>query len=295
MSVPIVRRFCPAKVNLALSVGSVESDGFHPIVSWMVPISLGDDLTVQRLADADGSRFDIAWADDAPRSSPIDWPLEKDLAFRAHALFEEQLDRQAPVSVQLRKRTPTGAGLGGGSSDAAGMLLALNALFSASFDRQQLIDMSAQLGSDIAFFIDGCGAIARGRGEQIEPAPLATPLQMLLILPDFGCPTGAVYRAFDELRPSAVVQERRVVTLAAMPSLDSDDLFNDLAEPACVVQPKLRELRERCANTLQSPVHVTGSGAAMFVLADDVHDGQAKREALREIESIRCVMVHTVG
>src|SRR6185295_18407432 len=120
-------------VNLALSVGPPlpagdPRAGMHPIASWMHAIDLCDEVWITRLVTG-ASRLDIAWADDAPRPSPIDWPSEKDLAFRAHRLLEGDTGRALPAAIRIAKRIPVGGGLGGGSSDAAATLLALNDLF----------------------------------------------------------------------------------------------------------------------------------------------------------------------
>src|SRR5690606_1208618 len=121
--------------------------GYHPLASWMVAVAFGDDMTLERLdqpqdasdeggmdpkagSDAISSPiFDIAYAADAPCPCPVDWPLAKDLAYRALKLVEEHLGRSLSMRCTLRKRIPTGAGLGGGSTNAAGMLVGLNRLF----------------------------------------------------------------------------------------------------------------------------------------------------------------------
>jgi 4-diphosphocytidyl-2-C-methyl-D-erythritol kinase len=131
---------CPAKVNLALSVGGPTPDGYHPIASWMVAIDLADELTLER-ADGD-STYDIAWSDDALRPSPIDWPLESDLIVKAHRLVEAEIGRPLPARATLRKRIPVGAGLAGGSTDGAAMLKALRQLFDLDLPDQRLIDLS---------------------------------------------------------------------------------------------------------------------------------------------------------
>ena len=263
---------CPAKVNLSLSVGPPRpSDGYHPIASWMVAISLHDDLMLER---GEGeSHFNVQWAADAPRPSPIDWPIEKDLIYKAHRTVQEHLGRELPVRATLRKRTPTGGGLGGGSSDAAAMLKGLNELFSLALPTEVLASLAAKLGSDVPFFLGAPSAVVRGLGEIVEPAPLDQPLYLTLILPDLHCNTAAVYRMFDLLRPDAALRE---ITAA---SRAQGVLINDLAEAAFTVEPRLRELRDRCAWAAGKGVHVTGSGAAMFILQPDA--AAAARTATR--------------
>src|SRR5262249_32688294 len=128
-------------------------------------------------AEGSHSRHVVRWASDAPRTSHIDWPIEKDLAVRAHRLLEQHAGRPLPLQMTLDKRIPIGGGLGGGSSDAAAMLMAANELFSLGLSPHALASLSTSLGSDIAFFIDeetmhakggspagGAGAAAAGTG-----------------------------------------------------------------------------------------------------------------------------------
>jgi len=246
---------CPAKVNLSLSVGAPRADGMHPICSWMVQVSLFDELTLRRLGDGAASSFDIAWADDAPQTSPIDWPAESDLIARAHRLVEERVDRSLPIAATLRKRIPVGAGLGGGSSDGAAMLYALNDLFELGLTRDDLIGLAARLGSDVAFFLGEPSAIVSGFGELLTPLPAEGEMELTLILPPLTCNTGAVYREFDSMSATAELREM-VVT---------DEPFNDLAAAACIVEPRLAELLYKLEADLQHKLHVTGSGAAMFI------------------------------
>jgi 4-diphosphocytidyl-2-C-methyl-D-erythritol kinase len=264
-----------AKLNLALAVGPPQPPkGYHPIASWFVAIELHDTLTLTRLPEGAPNRFDIRWAPDAPKPTPIDWPAEKDLAACAHALLQRHANRPLPVALTLDKRTPVGGGLGGGSSDAAAALSGLNTLFSLGLSRAELAALSTQLGSDIAFFLDDSPAprpaLVTGVGDRIQRLPHAAPAPVILIIPPFGCPTGPVYHAFDRA-PTVSADEPRIrslITAGAAGRIPSADLFNDLAEPACLVEPRLRDtlVSLRTALGPSTPVHVTGSGSTMFCL-----------------------------
>ncbi|TVQ61209.1 MAG: hypothetical protein EA379_06850, partial [Phycisphaerales bacterium] len=218
MSAPpglVVTRRAHAKINLALSVGPPEGDaGHHPIASWFAPLDLCDDLTLTCLEPDRASRYAIIWASDAPRSSAVDWSITKDLAVRAHMLLERELGVRMTVQMKLEKRIPVGGGLGGGSSDAAAMLLALREMFSLDVSLDDLRVISKELGSDVAYFLDeqaGAGqdddrprpALVEGFGDRVErSAPVRA--HAALIAPSFGCPTGAVYRTFDALGRAAL-------------------------------------------------------------------------------------------
>lgn len=307
-----------AKINLALSVGpAAPPKGYHPIASWFAAISLHDTVTLTRLDEGSPSLHVIRWATSAdgapaPRPTPIDWPIEKDLAVRAHRLLESHIGRALPVHLELIKRTPVGGGLGGGSSDAASTLVGLNRLFALRLAPGELARLSTALGSDIAFFIDEDAtrtaavdpassddpapasaprpALVTGFGERIERtrAPLITDL--LLLLPPFGSPTGPVYAAFDALPPRTLNEQRvRALVDGCLPigsgRLDPALLFNDLAAPACAVEPRLGDLLARLRPLWPHVVHVTGSGSTMFVIPDPktpiaLADLAARAEAL---------------
>jgi 4-diphosphocytidyl-2-C-methyl-D-erythritol kinase len=267
-----------AKLNLALAVGPAQPPkGYHPIASWFVAIDLHDTLTLERLPEGTSSRWAIRWAADAPKPTPIDWPTDQDLAVKAHALLERHAGRPLPLALTLDKRTPVGGGLGGGSSDAAAALVGINRLFQLGLSPRDLAGLSVQLGSDIAFFIDDAPrarpAVVTGLGDRVERLPPILPTDVLLVIPPFGCPTGAVYRAFD-LAPTARVDEPGIRALIgavdASGRIPSRALFNDLAKPACTVEPRLQETLDalRAALGPTTPVYVTGSGSVMFCLPE---------------------------
>lgn len=284
-----------AKLNLCLAVGPPEPPlrdgrpnpkaGFHPIASWFHAIDLCDDLHVDRRGlDAD-SVFEVEWAPDAPRPTPIDWPVEQDLAFRAHRLLEQYTHQRLPVHVRLRKRIPVGSGLGGGSSDAAAMLLALRELFELDLSENTLPFLASQLGSDVPYFIDPPAEIPRpavvtGFGERIVRTGVGAGVAtVLLVVPPFGCQTRAVYQAYDRLLEREPMTEEkwwilnfRCGTLAlnvarGMP-IPPNAPFNDLTLAAVDVQPGLLDVLKHASAAVQGPAHLTGSGSAVFVLPD---------------------------
>ena len=175
----------PAKVNLSFEIKGPRADGFHEIETLMAPISLADHLTIQK-ADEDG-RVDFS-CDNSSLPAGDD-----NLVVRAARLFRERTRIAVGVTIALEKKIPHGAGLGGGSSDAASTLLGLNDLFEAGLAPDELMKLAAQLGSDVPFFIARSPAICRGRGELVAPVPLGAKLNLLLLKPDFGVPTPWAY------------------------------------------------------------------------------------------------------
>ena len=275
----------PAKLNLALSVGAPGADGMHPIASWMVAITLCDSLHVTRLADDRLSRYAILWHKEARRRSDIDWPIAKDLAVRAHLAVQQQLGRVLPVQLKLEKRIPVGGGLGGGSSDAAGMLHALNELFDLGLTTPDLAETGSMLGSDVPFLVHvlgrkGSGAMVEGLGERIAMAPLGSPLHAVIVLPEIRCDTAEVYRAFDDLGRGGLQGDRVRGLIGRGDSMAARELFNDLSEPAFAVGPALREHLRDLSRLAKRDAHITGSGSTLFVVCDDAMHAEALATAV---------------
>ncbi len=248
----------------------------HPIASWMHAVDLFDTVTLTWLGEHHPAQFEVVWAGDAPRPSPIDWPAEKDLAIRALRLVEHTLGRTLPVTMRVEKRIPVGGGLGGGSSDAAAVLVGIRDLLTLPLSDAQLAAMSAKLGSDVAYFIGGQAApgpaVVSGLGDRVERiVNRLAGRSIVLVFPSFGCATGPVYKAFDSLPARHELREREVRDLA---SGTGDALFNDLLGAAELVQPALRALRQRLEKAAGLPVHMSGSGSTLFVLPEGDEAGQ---------------------
>lgn len=266
---------CPAKVNLTLAVGGPRADGLHPIASVMIAVEHGDKLTIEPIAQGP-SRFDRAWSEDAPRPTPIDWAVEDDLIFRAHALMENAAGKPLPIHAALTKWTPVGAGLGGGSSAAAGMMAGLRELFGLTISDTALTEMGSALGADVAFAVHALlcqhAAIATGIGDAIEPLPKLKALHLALILPQGSCPTGQVYNAFDTLpgdkRSPDELESLRSQWQAAT---TAPGPLNDLTEPAIAACPAVGHAIATLAS-LNHRARVTGSGSTVFVLAENAQE-----------------------
>lgn len=279
------RIHCPAKLNLTLAVGALRANGMHPIASVMVAVDFSDTLLLWRIDDGP-SVFKRGWGDDAPRPHAIDWPIESDLMYRAHALLEDEFGQSLPVTCELMKRIPAGAGLGGGSSNAAGMLVGLREIFALDIEDVRLAEFGMRLGADVAFavhvLLGRSAALVTGVGEVVEPLGCLPGFDAVLVLPDGGCATGEVYAAFD----SQAVAPRSPHSLAEIAGgwragIDLPDPINDLFDAACSVSPAVRDVTDRLRG-MGYAARLTGSGAALYVIANDSRDAQAMAHRLNQ-------------
>lgn len=248
----------PAKINLNLRIlGRNTQTGFHDLESWMTPVTLADDLQVE-LASPPGIHLLCSDPDlDAGGGN---------LAWRAADAFLAAAGFRSGVRIELQKHIPMGAGLGGGSSDAASVLCALNLLAGEPLDLPRLEALGASLGSDVPFFVRGVAALARGRGELLEPHPLPRPLDLLLLKPPFAVETAWAYRAWSAgtRAPSAWVAPQVIGGI---------DLSNDLEAPVFAKHLLLPALKRwLLRHPLVAGAAMSGSGSCLFaVLRDPQH------------------------
>jgi 4-diphosphocytidyl-2-C-methyl-D-erythritol kinase len=254
----------PAKINLTLRVVRRRDDGFHDIETLIVPIGLNDRLSA---APADGWQFEC----DDP-TVPGD---DRNLVVKAARLFFAATGVKENVRVRLEKRIPHGAGLAGGSSDAAAALRLLDCFYSTRLDRNELIRMAAELGSDVPVFIDGVAAWCRGRGEIVEPVPFRETIPLLLLKPPFGVPTPWAYKHWRDSRPLAGVRyDAQVFPWGA--------LENDLERPVFEKYLLLATMKEWLrAQPEAAGAMMSGSGATMFAILRETGLGAALAERAR--------------
>lgn len=251
-----------AKINLYLRIGPRRPDGFHSLVSWFCLVGLADELEFRPGPESEVGAVTLTC--DRP-----DVPCDgRNLILKA-ARSLDPVGRSA-VEVHLRKRIPMGGGLGGGSSNAAVALRGLQQIWGVSLSPVREMEIAAQLGSDVPFFLGGPSAICRGRGESVTPAspPLAS--AAVLLLPAIAMPTPAVYRRFDEMGLGTDLDDvERHLPGVELPTLDLlGRLTNDLEAPAFAISPELCALRSRAEQIARRPVRMSGSGSTLFTLYD---------------------------
>lgn len=260
--------FAPAKLNFSLQILGKREDGFHELETLMVPVAgLCDRLEINR-----SESFELE------TGSAEVGPVEDNLVTRALRLFEKSTGRRCPYHIKLEKRIPSGAGLGGGSSDAAAVLRALNDVEKIDFSGAELEEMAALLGSDVPFFLRDSPCWCRGRGEVLEETSLPAQ-EVVLLKPAFSVNTVDAYRRWSESTNLAGVfyDPQRV---------DDLRMVNDLERPAFARFPFLAELKMWLLDRHGvKGAMMSGSGATVFaILEEGVRAAELVADAQRELD-----------
>jgi len=277
-----VEFLAPAKVNLSLRVLRRRDDGFHEIESLVCPLSIFDSL-------------EIAHRDDPGLEFTCDDPTlptgEENLVVRAAKLFCESCGFEPRLRIELKKRVPHGAGLGGGSSDAATTLIGLDRLFETELSREALSAMAADLGSDVPFFIYQSAAIIRGRGERVEPVAFPHELPLFLIKPPFGVPTPWAYQHWRDSREIPGVRY-------ATQDFPWGSLVNDLERPVFEKYLFLADLKSWLLDQPEvAGALLSGSGSTVLAVLREKSGGEslAASIAVEFGTNLWCCRCETVG
>jgi 4-diphosphocytidyl-2-C-methyl-D-erythritol kinase len=265
--VPEVRRLCPAKVNLYLKVLSRREDGYHELVTVMQPLTLADEL---RLRPGPGLTLECEHPE-VP-SGP------ENLVWRAAQKFAAATGREPQVHIRLVKNIPVAAGLGGGSSDAAGTLLALNEMLGKPLGLAALQELAAELGADVPFFLRPGPAVGRGIGTILSPLDLP-PYWYVLLNPGFALSTGWVYGNLDLTALAAAG--------APMPAAWNGDhpenwVANDLETVTFRRYPDLRDFLGRLSRAGALAQGMSGSGPTLFGLFQEAEEAKNAAAHLRQ-------------
>jgi 4-diphosphocytidyl-2-C-methyl-D-erythritol kinase len=251
-----------AKVNLALDVVGVLPDGYHELRTVMQSVSLADEMEIGRSSRGFELLIDPPHADVGPP--------EKNTVYRAWRLLCDRFGEELPVRVTLRKEVPAGAGLGGGSTDAAAVLRGLDTLFGLGLSAEELRDVGRETGADVPFCVSGGTALGEGVGEVLSPVPAPPDHRLLVVKPRRGADTAEVYRAYDA-SPTGGEAANRV--LSALRSGDlaglAGALGNDLAPVTKGMIPEVAELERSLLEAGALGASMTGSGTAVYGLFRD--------------------------
>ncbi len=267
---------CPAKVNLTLRIVGRRDDGFHELESWVAQVGLYDELTVEA-AD------EVSLTVNPVGTAPAD---ETNLVMKAAELLAAATQTDFGAAITLQKEIPAGAGLGGGSSNAAGALRLLNELWQTQLDDKSLLALAIKLGSDVPLFLHKRQVIMRGRGEFVEEHARPWHGWAVLILPAIEVPTAAVYQTFaQQRRGKSGHTGRSILDLQNPPTSAAElmpQLFNDLESAAFAVEPQLVEIHQQANQLDGRVVRMTGSGSAFFSLFDTEAEAMVWAQAARD-------------
>lgn len=252
-----IRVTAAAKVNLHLRVYPRRSDGFHGILSLFQAVSLADVLVIRSLKESDTIEIE----------GDFDCPAKSTTVYKAAAGYLRASGLKYGLSIEVDKRIPAGAGLGGGSSDAAGTLLGLESLLGGGLDRSTLRSLGASIGSDVPFFLDAAAALVSGRGEFVEPIEARSDFGLLLVDPGFPVSTASAYALLDRERldeakePDPSSEE----LVAAYRGRIKEWHFTNSFEPVIGAQkPEIAKVKRLLLESGASFAAMSGSGSTIF-------------------------------
>ena len=261
----------PAKVNLQLSVGPREQDGFHNLVSVFQAISIFDDVIITKKSPGHG--ITIAITGEHTHGVPED---ASNLAVKAAALVGSKFDFDVDVHIEVKKSIPVAGGMAGGSADAAATLVGMDSLFNLEMSRDELHALGSELGSDVPFMISGGTAIGQGRGDELTAALSRGTYHWVLALSSVGLSTPAVYSECDRMRAELEIAPPVVsdILMQSLLAADADAvgraLVNDLQNAACSLRPALSLVLEVGRDYGALGAIVSGSGPTVaFLVADE--------------------------
>lgn len=264
----------PAKINLYLEVIERRPDGYHNIESIMQTVGLYDRLIIDPRPGA------LTMECSTP-GLPID---ERNLAMRAAIALKTALGTDKGAHIRLEKQVPMGAGLGGGSSDAAACLKGLLSVWGESLPYEQLVALGAKLGADVPFFLKGGAAVASGIGEVLEPLVPVPQATLILVNPGFPVATPGVYRGLHfPLTNVQKINKMKKLLQSGLPATEwGPCLFNRLEEVVLPQYPQIRRIKDELAR-LGAFSLMSGSGSTVFGIVKALDDGERIRSELKTV------------
>ncbi len=261
-----------AKINLTLDITGVRPDGFHTLRSVMVPVTLSDDIVIER---SESFSFDCSIKSICG---------DNNLCVRAAKAFFERINASPDVSLYLDKKVPFPAGLGGGSSDAAAVLYGLNEMYGNPVSDSDLFEIAASLGSDIPFCLLGSPALCEGKGEVLTPVSLDKEFDVVIVIGEGRLPTADVYRSYD----SACLDVRND-TDAFLSAVDNNDFsgivsslgnaFEPVTDALC---PETKTMRELMLSFGALSSHLSGSGPSVYGIFENSEKAESAAENMRK-------------
>lgn len=255
-----IRIESPAKVNLFLEVLGKRKDGYHNVETILETVDLGDDIILKETKEG------IEIESDFP-SLPLG---RENLVYQAAFLLKKRLGIEKGIQITINKRIPLASGLGGGSGNAASVLLGLNKLWNLNLSYEELFQLARELGADVPFFLRGGRTLGKGRGDELQPLSQDPALYFVLVSPDFEVSTEGVYEKLKNLTKEA----RSIkIILSALNSGKitkiGNSLYNRLEEVVIPRHPQIAKIKKRLLELGAGGALMSGSGPSVFGLADD--------------------------
>jgi 4-diphosphocytidyl-2-C-methyl-D-erythritol kinase len=253
----------------------LRDDGYHEIASVLQSISLADELEIERT----GGGFELLFEPEGVEVGP----LEENTVYKAWALLWEAAGHELPARIRLHKRIPAGAGLGGGSADAAATLYGMNYLFDLGLTLEELRDIGGRIGADVPFCLSGGTALGGGRGDVLSPLPAPPDHQLVLAKPGRGAETGEIYRAYDGRPGKRTASVEPVVAALRAGDLSAlgGALGNDLEPVTASLVPEVATYRRELLRAGALGATMTGTGTAVYGIFDTGEDARMVERWLR--------------
>jgi 4-diphosphocytidyl-2-C-methyl-D-erythritol kinase len=284
----------PAKINLTLRVVGKRADGYHLLDTIMVPVSLYDEIEIHQMRRSASRRLGVPSLI-AIRCNHPQVPLGQDnIAYRAAELLMRKAKICRPIAIRIRKQIPVGAGLGGGSSDAAAVLKGLNRLWRLRLSVRQLEQLALQLGADVPFFIRAKPAHARGIGEKLRLLSKLRRRWLVLVYPGFPVATAWVYRNLPSKLTRVSVNTSIATPLESLDKLDKR-LINDLEQVTVRRYPEISRAKSMLSLAGAAGVLMSGSGSSVFGVFESKRLAKQAFRRMRKEEGVQAFLAHVLN
>lgn len=283
----------PAKINLGLRVVGKRADGYHLLDTIMVAITLFDELEIKKRKPDKSKGKQVAQL-----RVTCDHPLvprgEKNLAYQAASLLLHEAGVTAPLDIHIRKRIPVGAGLGGGSTDAAAALVGITRLLKLHFSPRRLEKLAACLGADVPFFIRARPVRARGIGDRLTPLKRVPPWWLVILYPGFPVSTAWVYGNLRLNLTKSRANTKLSTLLTSAPKF-ADLLVNDLEVVTVKRYRRIKHLKDSLIELGAARALMTGSGSAVFGIFGSREKAKMAYRKLRKTNDIQVLLAQVIG
>jgi 4-diphosphocytidyl-2-C-methyl-D-erythritol kinase len=283
----------PAKINMRLRVIGKRADGYHLLDTILLPVSLYDEIEISKVRQTGGktapkNRLTVTCND------PLVPAGRKNLAYKAALLILGDAKVSTQVHIRIHKRIPVGAGLGGGSTDAAATLVGLNRLLHLGYTSKRLEEMALVLGADVPFFVKAVPARARGIGERLSPLHRVPRLWLIILYPNFAVSTAWVYRNL----PSKLTKAIANISMNSWPGKPANLnklLVNDLETVTMGRYPRIGLLKDELARQGAVGTLMSGSGSSVFGIFPSRRSAQYAWRRLRKDKGVQAFLVHVLS